>query len=81
MSGKSGAKAGPMQAVCPQVRLGFDIVERVFQVHGLHENGKVSVRKTLARDKVLEYFAQLPACLTGGGLRRRTTALDWSRCQ
>jgi len=46
-------------------RLGFDIAKRVFQVHGVDENGKVRVRKTLAREKVLEYFAQLPACLIG----------------
>jgi transposase len=62
-------------------RSGFDIAKRVFQVQGLDKNGKVRVRKTLARDKVLEYFAQLPACLIRGGLRRRTTALDWSRYQ
>jgi len=46
-------------------RLGFDIAKRVFQVHGVDENGKVRVRKTLAREKVLEYFAQLPPCLIG----------------
>jgi transposase len=34
-------------------------------VHGVDENGKVRARKTLAREKVLEYFAQLPACLIG----------------
>ena len=46
-------------------RLGFDIAKRVFQVHGVDENGKVRAQKTLAREKVLEYFAQLPACLIG----------------
>ena len=46
-------------------RLGFDIAKRVFQVHGVDENGKVRARKTLAREKVLEYFTQLPACLIG----------------
>ena len=46
-------------------RLGFDIAKRLFQVHGVDENGKVKARKTLAREKVLEYFAQLPACLIG----------------
>jgi transposase len=46
-------------------RVGFDIAKRVFQVHGVDENGKVKARKTLAREKVLEYFAQLPACLIG----------------
>ena len=46
-------------------RVGFDIAKRVLQVHGVDENGKVRAQKTLAREKVLEYFAQLPACLIG----------------
>ena len=46
-------------------RVGFDIAKPVFQVHGVDENGKVKVGKTLAREKVLEYFAQLPPCLVG----------------
>ena len=46
-------------------RLGLDIAKRVFQVHGVNGNGKVRARKTLARAKVLEYFAQLPPCLIG----------------
>jgi transposase len=46
-------------------RVGFDIAKRVFQVHGVSEHGVVQARKTLAREKVLEYFAQLPPCLIG----------------
>ena len=46
-------------------RVGFDIAKRVFQVHGVDENGKVKVGEPLARQKVLEYFAQLPPCLVG----------------
>ena len=46
-------------------RCGFDIAKRVFQVHGVDERGGVKVRKTLAREKVLMYFAQLPPCLIG----------------
>ena len=34
-------------------------------MHGVNEHGKVKGRKTLARAKVLEYFAQLPPCLIG----------------
>ncbi|EQD72540.1 transposase IS116/IS110/IS902 family protein, partial [mine drainage metagenome] len=43
----------------------FDIAKEVFQVHGVDEHGKVGVRKRLSRAKVLEFFAQLPACLVG----------------
>ena len=46
-------------------RVGLDIAKQVFQVHGVDEHGKARVRKQLARAKVLEFFAQLPACLIG----------------
>jgi transposase len=43
----------------------LDIAKRILQVHGVDERGVVKVRKTLSRDKVLEFFAQLPPCLIG----------------
>ena len=46
-------------------RCGLDIAKRVFQVHGVDENGVVKARKTLVREKVLEHFVQLPPCLIG----------------
>jgi transposase len=46
-------------------RCGLDIAKQVFQVHGVNEHGAVKGRKTLARAKVLEYFAQLVPCLIG----------------
>src|SRR6201987_3134491 len=46
-------------------RCGLDIAKQVFQVHGVNEHGVVKGRKTLARAKVLEYFAQLAPCLIG----------------
>jgi transposase len=46
-------------------RCGLDIAKQVFQVHGVNEQGAVKGRKTLARAKVLEYFAQLAPCLIG----------------
>lgn len=46
-------------------RVGLDIAKEVFQIHGVDENGKSRLRKQLARAKVLEFFAQLPACLIG----------------
>lgn len=46
-------------------RCGLDIAKLVFQVHGVNEHGAVKGRKTLARSKVLEYFAQLAPCLIG----------------
>ncbi len=45
--------------------IGLDIAKNVFQVHGVERNGKAVVRKKLSRRKVLEFFANLPACLIG----------------
>jgi transposase len=46
-------------------RVGLDIAKQVFQVHGVDEHSKVTVRKQLARAKVREFFAQMPPCLIG----------------
>src|ERR1700758_2877175 len=46
-------------------RCGLDIAKQVFQVHGVNDHGVVRVRKALAREKVLEYFAQVSPCLIG----------------
>ena len=58
-------------------RVGLDIAKQVFQVHGVNEHGAVKARKTLARAKVLEYFAQLPPCLIG--IEACGTAHYWAR--
>jgi len=46
-------------------RIGLDIAKQVVQVHGVDEHGVVRIRKTLARAKVREFFAQLPPCTVG----------------
>jgi transposase len=46
-------------------RAGLDISKQVFQVHGVDEHDKPRLHKQLPRAKVLEFFAQLPACLIG----------------
>jgi transposase len=58
-------------------RCGLDIAKQVFQVHGVNEHGVVKGRKTLARAKVLEFFAQLPPCLIG--LEACGSAHYWAR--
>lgn len=45
--------------------IGLDLAKNVFQVHGIHEDGEVAVRKQLKRADVLRYFAKLPPCLVG----------------
>ena len=58
-------------------RCGLDIAKQVFQVHGVNEHGVVKGRKTLPRLKVLEFFAQLPPCLSG--IEACASAHYWAR--
>ena len=43
-------------------RIGLDIAKQIFELHGVDRRGRMVVRKTLRRERVLEYFSQLPAC-------------------
>jgi transposase len=45
--------------------IGLDIAKNSFQVHGVAACGRTTLRKKLRRGKVLEFFANLPACLIG----------------
>lgn len=56
---------------------GIDLAKAVLQVHGVDERGKVAVRKQLKRHQVLEYFANLPACLIG--MEACGSAHHWAR--
>lgn len=58
-------------------RIGLDIAKTVFQIHGVDEHGKVALRKTLKRDKVSGFFANLPSCLIG--IEARGSAHHWAR--
>lgn len=45
--------------------VGIDLAKKVFQVHGVDEQGKASLKKQLKRAQVLPFFANLPPCLIG----------------
>ena len=45
--------------------IGLDIAKSVFQVHGVDGAGAVVIRRRISRAKVVEFFANLPACLIG----------------
>lgn len=47
------------------VQIGLDLAKYVFQVHGVDAHGKIVLRKTLRRDAVSRFFANLPPCLVG----------------
>jgi hypothetical protein len=44
-------------------RFGLDIAKRVFQVHGVNQVGANCVKKSLKRNQILQYFAQVPPCV------------------
>jgi transposase len=46
-------------------RVGLDIAKQAFQVHGVDEHENPRLRKQLRRENVLQFFAQLPACVVG----------------
>jgi len=45
--------------------VGIDLAKNVFVAHGVDQRGKVALRKSLKRDQVLPFFANLPPCLIG----------------
>src|SRR5262245_56214389 len=45
--------------------IGIDLSKQSYSVHGVDAHGKVMLRKTLTRAKLLELLAQLPSCLVG----------------
>ena len=57
--------------------VGLDIAKNLFQVHGADAQGRVQLKRKLARGKVLEFFATLPACLVG--LEACGAAHYWAR--
>jgi len=57
--------------------VGLDLAKSVFTVHGVDEQGKTMVRKTVRRAKLLELFAQLPACVVG--MEACSGAQYWAR--
>lgn len=47
------------------ITIGIDLAKNVFQLHGVDRHGKPSLRKMVARAKLLETLANLPPCLIG----------------
>src|SRR4051795_545654 len=68
-------KAGDVRMQITTV--GLDIAKNLFQVHGADVQGRVLPKRKLARGKVLEFFATLPACLVG--LEACGAAHYWAR--
>jgi transposase len=57
--------------------VGLDLAKSVFTMQGVDEHGKAVLRKTVRRAKLLELFAQLPACVVG--MEACSGAQHWAR--
>ncbi len=57
--------------------VGLDLAKHVFQVHGIDASGRVVVAKAMRRNRLLEFFASLPACRVG--LEASGSAHHWAR--
>lgn len=47
------------------VRIGLDLAKNIFEVHGVDAGDKAVLRKTLRRDAVAQFFADLAPCIVG----------------
>ena len=47
--------------------IGIDLAKNTFSLVGSDKHGKISLRKTLSRKKLLPFIAQCPPCLIGLG--------------
>jgi transposase len=57
--------------------VGIDLAKNVFSMHGVDASGRVVLRKTVTRGKLLGEVAQLPACVIG--LEACSGAHEWAR--
>ena len=45
--------------------IGIDLAKTTLSVHGVDDNGKVVLRKSMSRSKLLEFMANREPCLVG----------------
>src|SRR5258708_11277754 len=57
--------------------VGVDVAKNVFALHGVDRSGKVVLKKTVSRARLLEEFSNLPACLVG--MEACSGAHHWAR--
>ena len=57
--------------------VGIDLAKSVFSVHGVDTHGKVVLKKTVSRGKLLELFANLPPAIVG--MEACSGAHHWAR--
>jgi transposase len=59
------------------ITIGLDIAKCVFQIHGVDNEGRVTLRRRVHRDRLVEVLAGLPACRIG--IEACSSAHYWGR--
>ena len=59
------------------ITVGIDLAKNVFSVHGVDENGKAALRRTVRRNQLLELIATLPPCVIA--MEACSGAHHWAR--
>ncbi len=57
--------------------IGLDLAKRVFQVHGIDDQGQIIIQKQLQRSDVLSWFSKLGPCLVG--IEACATSTYWAQ--
>jgi transposase len=57
--------------------IGIDLAKNTFSLHGTDAQGKMVLKKTISRGKLLAFFANLPLCTVG--MEACTGAHHWAR--
>ena len=57
--------------------IGIDLAKNTFQLHGVDAKGKVVLWRTLRRDQLISFFANLPPCLVG--MEACASSAYWAR--
>lgn len=57
--------------------IAIDLAKRVFQIHGIDEDGNVCLKRRLRRSQLIEFFATLKPCVVG--MEACATAHHWAR--
>jgi transposase len=59
------------------IRFGLDLAKNSFALCGADNHGKIVLRKTLKREKLLEFFANVPAAMVA--MEAGSGAHHWAR--
>mgnify|MGYP001557156637 CR=1 FL=1 len=57
--------------------IGIDLAKNSLQLHGIDSQGRVVLHKSLNRERVAKFFANLPACLVG--MEACSSSAYWAR--